>query len=245
MNWKGELWQIFSLASFLSGESFFVIGNNRLNWTPFEKSSVENEMSTLQTLLEISSRSHNHLCPRQVLGVRIGLAGAAVLGLELQNCGKRLLAIIESDGCFADGIMAATGCTIGHRTLRVEDYGKIAATFVDVKTGRAVRVAPCIDARQRALACEPDEPRHYFAQLQAYQILPEAELFTFCEVQLATPVEQIVSRPGVRVECAVCGEEIINEREIQRDGQNLCRACAGQPYYQSSIAINSLSLARV
>jgi len=196
-------------------------------------------MPDLQSLLENSARSHNHLCPRQVLGVRMGLAGAAVLRLEPQKTGKRLLVIVESDGCFADGVTAATGCTVGHRTLRVEDYGKIAAAFVDVKTGQAVRLAPRLDVRQRALAAVPDEPRHYFAQLQAYQILPEAELFTAAEIQLATPVESIISRPAVRVECAVCGEEIINEREIQREGQILCRACAGLAYYRYPVGIGA------
>jgi formylmethanofuran dehydrogenase subunit E len=199
-------------------------------------------MSDLQTLLEISSHNHSHLCPRQILGVRMGLAGTAELGLEQQSTEKRLLVIIESDGCFADGITAATGCTVGHRTLRVEDYGKIAATFVDVKTGQAVRIAPQHDIRQRALACVPNEPRHYFAQMQAYQVLPEAELFTCSEVQLATPVEQIVSRPGVRVECVICGEEIINEREIQRDGRSRCRACAEGAYYQTPIALRTFSI---
>ena len=199
-------------------------------------------MSDLQALLEISSRSHNHLCPRQVLGVRMGLAGAAALGFEPQQTGKRLLVIVESDGCFADGITAATGCTVGHRTLRVEDYGKVAATFVDVKTGQAVRIAPRLDVRQRALACQPGEPRHYFAQLQAYQILPDAELLTVCEIELRTPVEQIVSRPAVRVECAICGEEIINEREIKRNGQSLCRACAGLAYYYQPVLFRAASL---
>jgi formylmethanofuran dehydrogenase subunit E len=118
----------------------------------------------------------------------------------------------------------------------VEDYGKIAATFVDAKTGHAVRIAPQLDVRQRAMACLPNERRHYFAQLQAYQILPEAELFTCSEVQLTTPVERIVSRPDVRVECGICGEEIINEREFQRDGRSLCRACAEGAYYHVPVA---------
>ena len=199
-------------------------------------------MSDLQTLLEISSRNHNHLCPRQILGVRMGLAGTGELGLEPQPSGKRLLVIVESDGCFADGIAAATGCTVGHRTLRVEDYGKIAATFVDAKTGHAVRIAPQLDVRRRAQACIPDERRHYFAQMEAYQTLPEAELFTFSEVQLTTPVEQIVSRPGVRVDCVICGEEIINEREIQRDGRSLCRACAEGAYYHAPVAKHAFSV---
>ena len=189
-------------------------------------------MKDLQTLFELSSRGHNHLCPRQILGVRLGLAGSAALRLELPVKDKRLLVITETDGCFVDGVTAATGCTVGHRTLRVEDYGKAAATFVDTHTGRAIRVAPVIDIRQRAYVYAPDESRHYFAQMQAYQVMPEAEMFTFTEVRLTTSIETIISRPGLRVECDICGEEIMNEREVHREGLTLCYACASRAYYQ-------------
>ncbi len=187
----------------------------------------------LQPLLEKSSQNHSHLCPRQILGVRIGLAGMNALALAAnQGSNKRLLVILETDGCFADGVIAATNCSVGHRTLRVEDYGKAAATFVDTRTGNAVRVTPTLDIRQQACACCPEESRHYFAQLQAYQIMPDEQLVTITEVQLMTPIEQIISHPGVRVECASCGEEIMNEREVIVDGQPLCHACAGESYYQ-------------
>ena len=205
---------------------------------------------SLKYILDQSAARHSHLCPRQVLGARIGLAGASALNLKVPCRGKRLLIIIETDGCFADGIEAATGCTIGHRTLRVEDYGKIAATFVDVKTGRAMRVAPRLDVRDRAYACVPDVPRHYLAQLRAYQVLPDHELLTVQTVQLATPVEAIVSRAGVRVNCEICGEEIVNEREVCRAGQVLCRSCAGLGYYQlvadfGSVTIEAATLASI
>lgn len=189
-------------------------------------------MPDLQSILELSSARHSHLCPRQVLGARIGLAGAAALGLDIPRDDKRLLVIVETDGCFADGVEVATGCTVGHRTLRVEDLGKIAATFVDVKSGRAVRVAPQLDVRERAYAYAPDEPRHYFAQLAAYQIMPARELLTLQPVELVPPVEAIVSRPVVRTACDRCGEEIINEREVIRSGSTLCRSCAGAGYYR-------------
>ena len=188
-------------------------------------------MLSLQTLLEISASRHTHLCPRQVLGVRIGLAGAAALDIEIPQKRKRLLTIVESDGCFVDGVEVATGCTIGHRTLRMEDYGKIAATFIDTKTGRALRVAPSLNVRERAYAYSSEEKRHYFAQLQAYQIMPIDELVFIEEVHLTTPIAEIVSRAGVRVNCAICSEEIINEREVSYDGQILCQACAGTSYY--------------
>lgn len=182
--------------------------------------------------LRVSSANHQHLCPRQVLGVRIGLAGAAGLGLAVPAQNKRLLAIVESDGCFVDGLSAVTGCTVGHRTLRVEDYGKIAATFVDTSTEQAVRIAPRLDVRQRAYAYAPEEKRHYFAQLLAYQVMPDDELLTMEEVRLVTPLNDLISRPGVRVNCTKCGEEIINQREVYIDGAPFCHACAGHPYYQ-------------
>ncbi len=202
---------------------------------------LEYKMEDLKPLLDESSSHHNHLCPRQILGVRIGLAGAAAVGLEPRVPGKRLLAIIESDGCFADGVIAATGCTVGHRTLRVEDYGKVAATLVDTKTGLAVRVAPVSGIRQLACSYIPEEARHYFAQMQAYQTLPDASLFSFTSVQLTTPIEQIVSRPGLRVDCAFCGEEIINEREIILEGKPYCMACGRGGYYHTASNLESLA----
>lgn len=196
-------------------------------------------MKLLQTILNESAARHDHLCPRQILGARIGLAGLAALGFDEPPAKKRLLTIVETDGCFADGIEVATGCTVGHRTLRVEDYGKVAAVFVDVITGRSLRVAPVTDIRQRAYAYASDEPRHYFAQMKAYQIMPDHEMLTITEAQLITSIQAIVSRPGVRVSCDLCGEEIMNEREIHRDGLVLCRACAGEAYYHLPVGASA------
>lgn len=189
-------------------------------------------LTDLQEILAISAARHTHLCPRQVLGARIGMAGASMLRLDIPRNDKRLRIIIETDGCFADGIEAATGCSVGHRTLRVEDYGKIAATFIDVKTEQTLRIAPKLDLRQRALIHAPAESRRYFAQLQAYQSMPDDELLDFQSVRLHVPIQHIVSRAGVRVKCDHCGEEIINEREILCDGKTLCYACASGGYYQ-------------
>jgi len=188
-------------------------------------------MTDLHTILDASAARHTHFCPRQVLGARIGLAGADALGLELPRRDKRLLVILETDGCFADGVEAATACTVGHRTLRIEDYGKIAATFVDTHTEQTLRITPQPDVRQKALVFAPREPRRYFAQLQAYQIMPENELLNIRPVYLNTSIKDIVSRPGVRVNCENCCEEIINEREVILNGKVLCRACTIGGYY--------------
>ena len=185
----------------------------------------------IQYLLDLSCRDHSHLCPRQILGVRMGLAGMSALGFDAPPDKKRLLIVTETDGCFVDGLSAATKCTVGHRTLRVEDYGKAAATFVDVKTRQAVRLAPIIDIRERACVYVPDEPRHYFAQMKAYQIMPDEEMFIVTEVVLVTSIEDIISRPGIRVNCELCGEEIMNEREVHQNGLTLCYYCAHGGYY--------------
>lgn len=192
-------------------------------------------MRDLQSLLDQSSARHSHLCPRQVLGIRVALAGIEALNLTLPRSDKRLLAILETDGCFADGVEVASGCTVGHRTLRIEDYGKIAAVFVDVKQGCAVRVAPRVDVRERAYRYALDERRHYFAQLNGYQVMPDAELLTVEEAYLTQPIAEIVSRPGVRVNCVSCGEEIINEREVLVDEHPYCRHCALGGYYQAAM----------
>ena len=191
----------------------------------------------LTDYLERSSRDHSHLCPRQILGVRMGLCGIKALGVSANQGSKRLLVITETDGCFADGLTAATDCSVGHRTLRVEDYGKAAATFVDTHTGLAIRVAPALDIRERAYQYAPNEPRHYFAQMQAYQTMPDDVMFNVNEVHLATSITEIVSRPKVRINCDVCGEEIMNEREIREKGQVLCKGCSANAYYQLPVSM--------
>ena len=192
---------------------------------------MENEMD-IKHLLELSSRDHKHLCPRQILGVRIGLKGMAESNLDNIVRKKQLLVISETDGCFIDGLIAATNCTIGHRTMRIEDYGKTAATFVNIETGRAMRVTTVVDIRERAETYTPEEPRHYFAQLQAYQEMTDDEMMTVQEVVLNTPITRIVSHSGVRLNCDRCGEEIMNEREVLIEGKHYCRSCAQGGYYR-------------
>jgi formylmethanofuran dehydrogenase subunit E len=189
-------------------------------------------MKTLTELLDESAAMHHHLCPRQVLGVRMGLLAGELLGLNLPQTHKRLYVIVETDGCFIDGVSVATNCWVGRRTLRVEDFGKVAATFVDTDTGGAIRIVPCSDARHRARAYAPEAGSKWEAMLLGYQRMPADELFSLAPVHLQTPIEKIVSRPGKKAICDFCGEEIMNEREIARESTTLCRACAGYAYYR-------------
>ncbi|MBI5291360.1 MAG: TraR/DksA C4-type zinc finger protein [Chloroflexi bacterium] len=197
-------------------------------------------MKPLAELLEASAALHRHLCPRQVLGARMGMLAGELLGLDLPqtdtrtfgpSAGKRLYAIVETDGCFTDGVSAATNCWVGRRTMRVEDYGKVATTFVDTQTGQAIRIVPQSDVRLRARDYAPEARNKWETMLLGYQRIPAGELLSALPVQLKTPMEKIASRAGVKALCEICGEEIMNEREVIRDGAILCRACAGHAYY--------------
>ena len=192
-------------------------------------------MNDLQTLLAKSvERHHDHLCPRQVLGVRMGMHAANLFGLALPQNDKRLFAFVETDGCLIDGIAVASGCWVGNRTMRVMDYGKSAATFVDTQTHLALRITPTRGSRTRALAYAPDAPDRWHGQLVAYQVMPAYELLNAEEVSLSVSLSAIISQHGHRVVCERCGEDIINEREVKVDGEILCRACAMGAYYRKT-----------
>jgi formylmethanofuran dehydrogenase subunit E len=180
--------------------------------------------ASLEQLLGECASTHTHLCPRQVLGVRMGLYGAQLSGLAAHQ-DKQLLVIAETDGCFIDGLGTAAGVSVGRRTLRVEYFGKIAATFIDTHSESALRLAPRLDVRRRALEYAPRETQHYFAQLKGYQCMPDELLFSVQKLHLTAPLHALLGRPGVRTNCCQCGEEIINECEVIFNGLTYCRTC--------------------
>jgi formylmethanofuran dehydrogenase subunit E len=191
-------------------------------------------MRSLDEILYESSIRHKHLCPRQVLGARMGLAGAEILGIDLPRNDKQLLVISETDGCTVDGLIAATGCRVGSRTLRIHDYGKVAATFVDTCTEEAIRIAPKKEVRALAADYARSAQNSWEVMLFGYQVMPVSELFFVQHVRLNTPLAQIMSRPGRKTICEICGEEIINGRDVINNGSVLCIACAGDGYYHYS-----------
>ena len=188
---------------------------------------------SMAQLLVRSATRHTNLCPRQVLGVRMGLLAGELLGIDVPNTGKNLISLVETDGCAADGVSAATGCSVGNRRLRIVDLGKVAATFVDMNRDFAIRVVPRHGIRDLAQRRVPNAESRWHAQLKAYQIMSNTELLDFKRVRLSISLEKLLSKPGFRVICSTCGEEVLNEREIILGGAILCRACAGQSYYHA------------
>jgi formylmethanofuran dehydrogenase subunit E len=191
-------------------------------------------MQSLDLILRESANRHKHLCPRQVLGARMSLLAGEMLELELPRLDKRLLVIAETDGCTVDGIIAATGCHVGSRTLRILDFGKVAATFVDTHTEESIRIIPRREARARSGDYAPVARNKWETMLFGYQIMPVSELFSVQRVSLNTPLSKIVSQAGMNAICETCKEEIINGREVVNGGSILCWACAGDGYYHFS-----------
>jgi formylmethanofuran dehydrogenase subunit E len=186
---------------------------------------------TLDEILRESASRHKHLCPRQVLGARMALYAAEILDMELPRTDKRLLVISETDGCTVDGIIAATACRVGSRTLRIHDLGKVAATFIDIHTEETIRVVPRREIRILAADYAPGARNRWEAMLLGYQVIPAVELFAVQHVKLDVPLLQIISKPGKKAICEICNEEIINGREILKGATILCRGCTGEIYY--------------
>jgi formylmethanofuran dehydrogenase subunit E len=183
-------------------------------------------------LLAEAVRFHGHLCPGQVLGVRMTLAGCRAVGIEEpRRAGKGLVVFVEIDRCATDAIQVLTGVSLGKRTLKHVDYGKMAATFVDVARGTAVRVVARDDARALVPAWAPGESDPRRAQIAAYRVMPEPELL---RIDPVTVNPGWLDRPRVRVRCEGCGEGINYRREIIMDARVLCRPCAGEGYYRPS-----------
>ena len=166
-----------------------------------------------------------------VLGIRMSLLALKELQLETPPHDRSLITIVEIDRCLPDAVQLLTGCRLGNRTLKFKDYGKMAATFVDMEKNHAIRIAAKESVNQRLLASNPADEEE--ALRGGYQSLPDEDLFTWQWVRIALPVEERPGYRGPRVVCSRCGEGISFGREVARCGSLLCRACAGQPYFES------------
>ncbi|MDA8089153.1 MAG: FmdE family protein [Nitrospiraceae bacterium] len=188
-----------------------------------------------EDLLSESARIHGHLCPGQVLGVRMSMLGLGSIGIEdpKGKDRKNIIVFVEMDRCATDAIQSVTGCSLGHRTMKFMDYGKMAATFVNLKTGKAMRIIAREDSRERAKGYFPDIRNKYAAQLEAYKAMPDEDLFDAIEVNVRLNPEDMPGRPLRRVKCFRCGEHVQDMREVCRDGKILCKPCAVSGYYET------------
>jgi formylmethanofuran dehydrogenase subunit E len=198
------------------------------------------QMRSLDDYLREAEQAHGHLCAGQVLGVRLAMLGLEKLGIEdprgNKEDRKRLVTFVEIDRCATDAIAVVTGCRLGKRALKFRDWGKMAATFVDlgikdVSAGKAIRIAAKESSKALARTMHPEIESKNQQQMLAYREMAEDDLFTKQWVKVELPAEEFPGYKGERIVCAECSEGINFRREVLRDGRVLCRGCAGEKYY--------------
>jgi formylmethanofuran dehydrogenase subunit E len=193
-------------------------------------------MLSLDALIREAEIAHGHLCAGQILGVRLAMLGLAQLGIEdprgNKKDRKRLVTFVEIDRCATDAIAVVTGCRLGKRALKFRDWGKMAATFIDLETGRAIRIAAKESSKKLARELHPELEDKNQQQMLAYREMKDDDLFSMQWVKVELPAEEFPGYKGERIVCAECGEGINFRREVEREGRVLCRACAGERYYE-------------
>jgi formylmethanofuran dehydrogenase subunit E len=192
-------------------------------------------LEPIEILLQKAEIAHGHMCAGQILGTRMALLGLKGIGIEdpLGADRKRLIVYAEIDRCATDAIGVVTGARIGKRALKLRDWGKMAATFVDVTTGKAIRIAAKESSKTLARSMHPEIESKNQQQMLAYREMAEDDLFTKQWVKVEIAAEEFPGYKGDRIVCAECGEGINFHREVVRDGRVVCRACAGERYYKT------------
>ena len=190
-------------------------------------------MKTFDEYLRDAEQAHGHLCAGQILGVRMAMLGLNRLGIEDAHGKdrKRLFTFVEIDRCATDAIAVVTGCRLGKRALKFRDWGKMAATFIDVSSGKAIRIAAKESSKERAREMYPELQTKINNRCAHTARCREDELFTLQWVKVQLPEEELPGYKGTRIICAACGEGINFRREVLKDGKALCRSCAGESYY--------------
>jgi formylmethanofuran dehydrogenase subunit E len=190
-------------------------------------------MKSLDEYLRDAEQAHGHLCAGQVLGVRLAMLGLIQLGIDDPHGldRKRLVTFVEIDRCATDAVAVVTGCRLGKRALKFRDWGKVAATFVDVGSGKAIRIAAKESSKNLARQMHPEIVDKNQQQMLAYREITDDDLFTMQWVKVELPPEEFPGYKGERIVCELCGEGINFRREVRTAEKVLCRACAGERYY--------------
>jgi formylmethanofuran dehydrogenase subunit E len=204
-------------------------------------------MQTFEALLHEAAVAHGHLCAGQILGVRMAMLGCERLSIDDPKGAdrKRLVTFIEIDRCATDAIAVVTGCRLGKRAIKFRDWGKMAATFVDLaapqsQTGetpvyKAIRIAALESSKQRARELFPHIEQKNQQQMLAYREMTDADLFGEEWVGVAIHPREMPGYKSARITCEMCGEGVNYDREVHRDGRILCQGCAAPEsrYYRT------------
>ena len=191
-------------------------------------------MQSFETLLHESAQAHGHLCPGQVVGVRMARLGCRLIGLDDPASPgqiKKLIVFVEMDRCTADAVAHVTGVKLGRRSLKFVDYGIMAATFVNLETGKAFRVLSTEESRSLAEAYAPVVEDRSARQLKAYKRMPDCVLFRVQRVRVTLDDCDLPGPSRRKVACSRCGQVVRDGRELIEDGRALCIPCTDACYF--------------
>jgi formylmethanofuran dehydrogenase subunit E len=194
-------------------------------------------MDRFESLLQSSAAAHGHLCPGQVVGVRMAMLGCRLIGLDdptRHDQIKKLIVYVEMDRCTADAVAYVTGAKLGRRSLKFMDYGIMAASFVNLDTGRAFRVISTEEARSLAPSYAPEISQKYPQQLEAYKRMPDCVLFRVQRVKLAVPDEDLPGPTRYKATCSLCGQVVRDRREVIEEGRIFCAPCTDDVYFKEA-----------
>lgn len=192
-------------------------------------------MDAFNTLLQESARAHGHLCPGQVVGVRMAMLGCRMIGLDDPSRMpqiKKLIVYVEIDRCAADAIAHVTGVKLGRRSLKFVDNGIMAATFVNLESGKAIRIVSTESSRDLAQIFAPGVDDTRRQQIDAYINMPDDVLFTVMPVSVDVPVHDMPGPSRFKVRCEACRAMVRDKKEVYINGRVLCRPCAHGTYYR-------------
>lgn len=198
-------------------------------------------MKPFEELLASSAKAHGHLCPGQVVGVRMAILGCKLIGLEepqRHDQIKKLIIYVEMDRCTGDAVAHTTGVKLGRRSLKHMDFGIMAATFLNLETKKAVRIVSTESSRDLVPLYAGDISRYPDQQIEAYKRMPDSVLFQVQEVDVVLSEYDFPGPTRRKVACTQCGQVVRDHREVDRNGMALCKICAGQGYFKNAREIS-------
>ena len=197
-------------------------------------------MEAFEKLLESSADAHGHLCPGQVVGVRMAMLGCRLIGLDeprRHDQIKKLIVYVEMDRCTADAVAHVTGVKLGRRSLKLMDYGIMAATFVKLESDMAFRVVSTEAARSLVSAYAPEIAEKHSQQLEAYKRMPDSVLFRVQRVRVKISECDLPGPTRYKTTCSRCGQVVRDQKEVIQDGQVLCKPCAQDSYFTDATEV--------
>jgi formylmethanofuran dehydrogenase subunit E len=194
-------------------------------------------MKPFEELLTTSSQAHGHLCPGQVVGVRMALLGCKLIGLDDPTSReqiKKLIVFVEMDRCTGDAVAHVTGAKLGRRSLKFMDYGIMAATFANLETGKAYRIVSTEESRDLASLYAPEITDRRKQQLEAYKWMPDSVLFRVQEVDVPLSEFDLPGPTHRKTRCSRCDQVVRDGREVVIGHLSLCRPCAEGAYFTNA-----------